>query len=326
MNFGITILINNVCTKKCKYCYETNKGDKVLTFSNVDSIIQKFSTIKYWDQSIEFFGGEPSLSLPVIERIMEKYPSLNYVMITNGYFLNQSDYLLYVDKCKKLDMVFSIEGTEYAHNYYRGETDNYRLMIDNIINLKNKGYRVSVNVSINNKLMNNLEEFINNMNKFIDNDIPIHFYHLKNKDVFNTIEEYVVFISGIKKLDYNIFKMLVSYKDDTESDIEFLCTFDNKVTISQDLQVVNCAWDNKPKMTLEEVTEESIHISFINSIANNHKSRYSSCDNCTVPVGECHISCVPFIESCLESKDYETLEKLCGIQKINRYIRKQINK
>lgn len=325
MEYGINILLNNACTKRCRYCYEKNLGNQVLSFENVDRIIEKFKEIPEWNRSIEFFGGEPSLSLPVIEMIMDKYPSVNYSMISNGFFLNEDDYEEYLKKVKNLKIAFSIEGTKNTHEFYRGGKDDYKKMFNNIIDLRNKNYDVSVNISINNKLIEDIEEFVKNTEALINNDIGIHFYNLKSEHAFNNIKEYVSFLEEVKKRNENIFKMLIGYKDDyKESDIEFLCTFDNKITISSDLKLIPCAWQQENRyLDLEDVTREKVLENFVKLISNNHKSKYKTCENCNVPVGDCQISCVPFIEGCLNAEKYELLELLCNIQKLNHELRKE---
>lgn len=320
MKLGLSILLNNACNLKCKYCYEKNNGDEFLTKENLDSIINRFQKSYFFNNDIEFFGGEPTMSLNVIEYIVNKFNCFNYRIITNGFFLNYNE-VFYQILSKFSGVIISIELTQKSFKFYRNR-DDLSDFIDKIIYLNKKWKNVSVNVSINDLITENIDEFIDNINKFRKENIPIHFYSLKYKSNISE-RQFYDFLMYIKQKDESIYESII-LKDNNISDTEFTCTFENRICINSNMEIVNCAWMNKKpekKLTIENSDDEILN-SYLESIAKNHKINFTGCSNCEVELGKCSISCRAFFEEIEKNNDLATLEKLCNFEKIKEYLRK----
>jgi MoaA/NifB/PqqE/SkfB family radical SAM enzyme len=315
---GITILLNNACNKKCKYCYENNTGEYILTESNIDSIIERIKKIPKLDRDIEFFGGEPTLSLNVIKYATERYPEFIYRIISNGYFLNLPEYE-YSFLSKLHSITISIEGTETAFIELRNGK-NLKEVLDKIINLNKKWNNLGVNISINGLLNKNIDEFINNCNYLLSNGVGIHFYSLKGENFFDTPTFYS-FLQEVKKKDKKIYDLII-LNDGEKSDTEFLCSLNNRLVINPKMEIVECAWINSKIADLSN-TNEDILYSFSNGIAKNHKTLFAGCKNCEVELGKCSISCKAFIEECLKNNKIDLLDNLCSQEKIKEYLRRE---
>ena len=311
---SLQLIVNNACDKKCKYCYENNIGDKSLTIDNVDNVIEKFINTDIWNRHILFFGGEPTLSLPVLRDAFNKHHNdVTFSVITNGYFLNLVDY----DFMKNYSSVsVSLEGTEESYAFFRNGS-NLRNVIDRLIALK--WNNIIINISINGLLNHNAKEFVSNVRYILNNGLHVHLYSLKGDDFFKDLEEYIHFLKNVKNEDEDIFNMII-LKDSNTSDTPFLCTFDDAISISPDNKIVKCARLNEEWITydqLDDVKEE-----WANIIAHNHKDLYEGCSNCEVEIGKCQTSCPALIKELIQSSNFDLLNKLCMRERINEKLRR----
>lgn len=305
----LEIIVNNKCDKQCKYCYENNNGDCTISYEMIQNTIDLISKKNIWNKSILFFGGEPTISLPVIKMVVDKNPNIAYKIITNGYFLNlkKEDYSF----MKNFGNVnISLEGTERAFNEIRNGK-NLRDKIDEIIKLKWKN--IIINISINGFLYNNEEEFINNIKYILDNGLQVHLYQLKS-DFYFELEDYINFLKKIKKLDENIFNLII-LNNGINDDMEYLCTFDENIVLNCDGNLVKCARD------LDIIDKEDILLSLSKAISLNHRKNYEGCSNCEVELGKCQTSCPAFIKECIKTGNLDLLNKLCLREKIHHKLR-----
>jgi len=134
------------CNLNCSYCFARNlvHDDKRNSFSiNNENIIRVCEYIEKdislnnrKDNSIVFFGGEPSLVPNIIEDIMARtfHLDLNYSIYTNGLLLDKlPDELL-----KKLNSILiAIDGDKEIHETYKpiGSYDN---ILNNLTAIKGK--------------------------------------------------------------------------------------------------------------------------------------------------------------------------------------------
>lgn len=313
-----TILLNNACNKKCKYCYEKNNGEYILTKSNIDSIMKRLSKLNQLEKDIEFFGGEPTLSLDIIKYTIEKYPEYSYRVITNGYFLELEEFE-YECLSKLLSVTLSLEGTEKAFNELRNG-NNLKYILDKIIKLNNKWHNISVNLSINGLLNNNIDEFIKNYELLTSSNIGVHFYSLKSENFFNE-KDFLYFLMYIKDKNKKLYNEII-LNDNNKSDTEFLCSLNDRIVINSKMEIAECAWINK-KISDLSCSNEEILYSFAKSVSKNHKSLFNGCSKCEVEIGKCSISCRAFIEDCLKNNKMELLDRLCNQEKIKEYLRRE---
>lgn len=114
------------CNFKCNYCYVDSNVNKYISNETTDSIVKfityYYNKIKPKYVHITWLGGEPLLSINIIELISERliHNGIKFYskVITNGYLLgiNNLD-ILY--KCKVTEIQITIDGMPYFHNSIR---------------------------------------------------------------------------------------------------------------------------------------------------------------------------------------------------------------
>ncbi len=146
------IILTEVCNSRCRYCYEKSmkefdnglKERFDFDFSQPSRFnfdIQKLKNFLLKDPNpvLIFYGGEPLLEIEKIKKIIDtcsEIKNIKFRMQTNGKLLKKLP-LEYLKKIKKI--LVSIDGNKEITNYNRGNK-TYEKVIENLINLKNKGY------------------------------------------------------------------------------------------------------------------------------------------------------------------------------------------
>lgn len=318
---GAKLIMNDSCNKKCKYCYEKNTSSNILTKEASDLVINKLENNKNWNKSIHFFGGEPTLSIDVMRHIFEKNKKSSFMVTSNGYFLDNLDPKDYDFMKEFRGVVVSIEGNELAYNEYRGSKD-LKSLIDKMIEFNKLGGNVSANISINNLLNKDIDGFVDTYKILVENNIGRHFYYLKSDDGFLDKAEYIDFLINIKKINENLYNEII-LKNDDKSDIEYLCTLDNELTVSPSAEFIACSWKHDKLGDLDTPNEEIIN-NWASIVSEHHKTNWVGCSTCDVELGKCGISCSAFIEECISQGKIDLLERLCDQQKINELLRNEV--
>ena len=92
-NFHIDLTLTDRCNFRCKYCYEKDSGYELkdISFSIIDRVYwlidEIFKLPKYKTVSIQFWGGEPTLRLDIVEKVVNKYiddDRISFSIVTNG--------------------------------------------------------------------------------------------------------------------------------------------------------------------------------------------------------------------------------------------------
>jgi uncharacterized protein len=108
------------CNLRCTYCSEANVLDsqKKVTYSDeeLDDFIQNNFNDK--DLSITFYGGEPTMNIPFMEKVMRRYPDLKYQLQTNGTRLKMLPAWM-INMFNNI--LISADGNEEITDTYRGE-------------------------------------------------------------------------------------------------------------------------------------------------------------------------------------------------------------
>lgn len=318
-----SIILNNTCDRRCKYCYEPNKGTGILSTTNVASIIERLQQLPQWNQSIEWFGGEPTLSLSVMRDITEKYPQYSYHVITNGFFLrmHENDYKFMKNTTS---IAVSLEGNALAYKKLRGGSESeYKERLDKIVELRESGYNISVNVSINKWLSSDLKGFIDFVDAMSMAGIGVHYYGLKSEyGIFDDLTEFVKFLDKLKHNYHDLFLQIIQYGDE-ESDIEYLCTFDDKIMIGPHMKFIPCMWYESDEYLDIGASNEELLEKYAEKVAVNHKKLWEGCSKCEVELGRCQISCPGWIKQCLDSNRLDLLVLTCSAERIKDLYRKQ---
>lgn len=139
----ITFQLTDDCNLRCTYCYQINKGKRVMSFETAKKFIDLLIEDSYKDDTfvslkttpgvvIEFIGGEPLLELDLIDQICEywiykiiseKHPwALHYSfsMISNGveYFNPKTQKILTKYK-GRMSFGISLDGCKPLHDMCR---------------------------------------------------------------------------------------------------------------------------------------------------------------------------------------------------------------
>lgn len=215
----LTIAPTEDCNFRCIYCYEKNsikpKYMDIKTADNVVSYIKKrIKDIR--GLKINWYGGEPLLSMNIIKNISESVIKLcdeNNVyfdasIVTNGYFLNEKN-LDVLSSCKVKSIQVTIDGNKEIHDkrrFLNGGGPTFDTIIKNLRLIKN--YDVNVNLRVNiDKTNVHIVEEVTNIIKKINGGKNISCYLgmvtstdgcYKKSECFNT-EEF-----SYKNLDFHI--------------------------------------------------------------------------------------------------------------------------
>ena len=125
----LTIAPTSDCNFRCIYCYQKEvSGCDYMTESIEDAIVQLLESQKSRLQafSVTWYGGEPLLALPNIQRLSERFIAIcdekdilySANMITNGYLLTKE--ALDILKSVRVDFIqITLDGSPEQHNKKR---------------------------------------------------------------------------------------------------------------------------------------------------------------------------------------------------------------
>ena len=120
------LLLTNNCNLSCEYCWRTklHKGNEVkdMSIETADKSVEFLKENGEEGIAITFFGGEPLLRFDLIKYIMQKYPTLNYIVYTNATLLTDEIIDFFHSKRDFIRIVLSIDGKEETNKASRGVT------------------------------------------------------------------------------------------------------------------------------------------------------------------------------------------------------------
>lgn len=127
---NVRLTITEKCNLNCVYCYERHKSSKMMSWEVAKDIvdIELLKTDGIDQLNFEFFGGEPFLNFPLIQRVSEyiwsKKNTINISLsaVTNGTaFTDMAKTWLLVHK-KDFDLGFSIDGGKQTQDENRSNS------------------------------------------------------------------------------------------------------------------------------------------------------------------------------------------------------------
>ena len=126
------ITLTQKCQLNCKYCGNGENVEIEETAPQPPEIeydiglLKKFNKVK--ELAVCFYGGEPLLRIPYIEKIMPMLPNAKFVLQTNGINLK----MLKPQIVRNFDTILvSIDGDEDTTDYNRGK-GTYKTVINNV--------------------------------------------------------------------------------------------------------------------------------------------------------------------------------------------------
>nr|DAS23013.1 MAG TPA: radical SAM peptide maturase, FibroRumin system [Caudoviricetes sp.] len=327
--YGLSLLVSENCNMKCSFCYQhKEKAKKNMAIETAEKAIEKIKQEPGFNGEIEFFGGEPSLNLELIEHIMNKYPEYRYCIISNG---------LWVDNPKACELMkrmwhvtISIEGTDYAYQTIKKQP-SVRKMIEKVNKIE--GLYVSFNISINGLLLRDFDEYVENLKFIAESGHNWHIYALRSmEDYFKDNNEWFEFIMLCKEHLPQVYEHYISVYDEGNAeyfskDIDkehspYMCGLDEDITVRYDGTISPCIRYADIKHNMDEIENLGDHLLASTVVLSNIKN-FPRCENCIVKnVGVCWMNCPAFHDECERTPGgIERLNQLCERERIRQLLR-----
>lgn len=167
-NLRCKINTGYICNSNCSFCYFHSKRSSC---NYPIEVIKRQLDIakKNGVKSVDFSGGEPTIHkdfIPALEYASELGFD-NICCITNGSTFDDKEY---IERCKRAglnDILFSLHGTEYLHDFITGVEGLFGKAVRGIINANLNGLSTRVNTVIiknNYRNLNMLAKELNELN------------------------------------------------------------------------------------------------------------------------------------------------------------------
>ncbi|MGY5879663.1 MAG: TIGR04084 family radical SAM/SPASM domain-containing protein, partial [Candidatus Thorarchaeota archaeon] len=134
MNYHL--VLTRRCNLNCQYCHggEETGPDTEIQY-NLDDLAEFLS--KDDDIQLMLYGGEPTLRIPLIVDLMDKFPQARFMLQTNALLLSK----IPEEYAKRFhSILISIDGPEAVTDGYRSE-GVYRKILENTHWLESIGYK-----------------------------------------------------------------------------------------------------------------------------------------------------------------------------------------
>jgi len=124
------------CNLNCGYCHGGEEtGPEAEIQYDIDDLVSFLK--KDDDLQLMFYGGEPTLRIPLIVKLMGEFPRARFMLQTNGLLLNR----IPEDYAKQFhSILISIDGRESVTDGYRSK-GVYQRVLENVRWLKKIGFR-----------------------------------------------------------------------------------------------------------------------------------------------------------------------------------------
>lgn len=181
----LILLPTEQCNFRCVYCYERFRREKMT--EKTQAAIVKYiedNIHKYNGLILNWFGGEPTEAMDVIENLSVKLidvckknkKAYNAGITTNGYNLTYEIF----KKLKKLHVTeyqVTIDGLASVHNAQRVMADGaptFDVIINNLLAIKNNCKSSAITfvlrTNFSKNMLNNVDEFCKFLDKYFSND------------------------------------------------------------------------------------------------------------------------------------------------------------
>lgn len=181
----LILLPTEQCNFRCVYCYERFRREKMT--AKTQAAIVKYiedNIHKYNGLILNWFGGEPTEAMDVIENLSVKMidvckknkKAYNAGITTNGYNLTYEIF----KKLKKLHVTeyqVTIDGLASIHNAQRVMADGaptFDVIINNLLAIKNNCKSSAITfvlrTNFSKNMLNNVDEFCKFLDKYFSND------------------------------------------------------------------------------------------------------------------------------------------------------------
>ncbi|MBD3191195.1 MAG: TIGR04084 family radical SAM/SPASM domain-containing protein [Candidatus Heimdallarchaeota archaeon] len=131
------MILTRVCNLKCKYCgedaaFEPPPIEVAYSLETLKAFLEQDEHV-----TIQFYGGEPLLRIPLLEKIMDTIEAQQWSVQTNGCFLHQ----LPAQYLNRLDAILvSIDGRREITDWNRGD-GIYNKVLKNCRIIRERGFK-----------------------------------------------------------------------------------------------------------------------------------------------------------------------------------------
>ncbi len=142
------VVLTDECNMKCRYCYWKCLEDAEIAANTLETVsvpsevsytvsdLKKFLS-KDPDCTVTFYGGEPTLRVPLMRRMMDELPVKRFMMQTNGLLLHIVG-KEYINKMHTI--LVSVDGDEKLTDFYRGK-NTFKAVTKNIEFIRKQGFK-----------------------------------------------------------------------------------------------------------------------------------------------------------------------------------------
>ena len=133
MNYHL--ILTRRCNLNCCYCHG---GEETGSDTEIQYSLDELATFLDKDDDLQLmlYGGEPTLRIPLLSELMDRFPHARFMLQSNALLLRQipQEYAL-----RFHSILVSIDGTESATDGYRSK-GVYQRVLENVRWLKEIGY------------------------------------------------------------------------------------------------------------------------------------------------------------------------------------------
>ncbi|TFG34431.1 TIGR04084 family radical SAM/SPASM domain-containing protein [Candidatus Thorarchaeota archaeon] len=133
------LVLTRRCNLNCQYCHggeDTENTEIQYSLDDLVAFLEKDRT----SVTLMLYGGEPTLRIPMIIQLMDRFPNTRFMLQTNALLLNRIP-IEYVVRFHSI--LVSIDGMEQVTDRYRSE-GVYQEVLDNVRWLRNNQYEGDV--------------------------------------------------------------------------------------------------------------------------------------------------------------------------------------
>lgn len=182
----LIILPTLMCNFRCPYCYE-ERVPGVMSDEIIERIVKFTKGIISSAKGIHvsWFGGEPMVAMPVIEKLSERLMKLSKAykksytasMTTNGYLLTYENFMKLFRKYHVSNYQITLDGRAEFHNKTRplaGGGATYEVIMKNLLDIKEKClspvYHILIRSNLTKDTSNDLENHVIELEKGFGGD------------------------------------------------------------------------------------------------------------------------------------------------------------
>ena len=115
MNYHL--VLTRRCNLNCIYCHG---GEETGPQAEVQYSLYDLAAFLEQDDDVQlmFYGGEPTLRIPLMTKVMDRFPNARFMIQTNGLLLNKipEDYVRRIHS-----VLVSIDGSKEVTDSYRSK-------------------------------------------------------------------------------------------------------------------------------------------------------------------------------------------------------------